>query len=325
MMFRIVKIVLLLLCWGVVVITIQAQPVCEATALPMLNDGETMRGTYDAETPTTAYCLSGQAGDVITVRMNRVDGQIDPFLLVTDITMDIPYALADDAPDSLSNAEIRFVLPETGIYVVVASDARLRNTTGTYELSLTTQTNTRPDETSSSPDSTNDTPCETSPLSLLTQGQWAVNAGEDDNSLIVYRVGCSGYMVYTLLGRTNTQAYEFNDNGDLVFTIAEQTYVTIAATDEGWFLRDEQGAVIHLEPLSADCDANLVGRTWRPVGAPQQTLDFLCDGQVIVLTEDDDAEDGVRVELLPYTFDGAVITVGNQYEFNLFANQLYPR
>lgn len=85
------------------------------------------------------YIVRGRTGDEITVRMQRVSGELDPYLIITDAE-GFELARNDDEGISLTDAAITFVLPETSTYLVRATRYGFGNglSSGEYVLQLET-------------------------------------------------------------------------------------------------------------------------------------------------------------------------------------------
>ncbi|MEO1440888.1 MAG: PPC domain-containing protein [Chloroflexota bacterium] len=88
-------------------------------SLPILY-GSTVTGVIDDSEISVLYAFFGNQGDVISVSMNRGDGNLDPFISLLDDEQRL--LLSDDDSGSAQNARIeQFVLPETGVYYVRAT------------------------------------------------------------------------------------------------------------------------------------------------------------------------------------------------------------
>lgn len=84
------------------------------------------------------YPFRGQRGDVITARLQRASGNLDPLLLLTDAN-GMVLAENDDAPNSGLDASIDgFLIREDGTYILVASRyaGEAGTTSGGFVLSL---------------------------------------------------------------------------------------------------------------------------------------------------------------------------------------------
>ncbi len=81
--------------------------------------GVTVTGSVSDDAPETRYAFRGSAGDVITVTMNRGDGDLDPVVSLLDASLNL--LVRDDDNGSGQNARIeRFTLPASGVYYVRA-------------------------------------------------------------------------------------------------------------------------------------------------------------------------------------------------------------
>ncbi|MBI5958105.1 MAG: PPC domain-containing protein, partial [Chloroflexi bacterium] len=97
-------------------------------------------GAISSEDAEDWYMFSGRAGDILTIRMESMGGDLDPFLLLTDSA---GYELAqnDDAADSGSDAAINaFELPADGRYLIRATRYGFGNgiSSGGYTLLIET-------------------------------------------------------------------------------------------------------------------------------------------------------------------------------------------
>jgi hypothetical protein len=87
------------------------------------------------------YHFEGLAGDVITARLTRLDGNLDPFL---ELTGENGSLVSDDDGGGNRNSLIaQFRLPENGTYYLLAS-SYLGSTSGQFELKLEGSSNQQP-------------------------------------------------------------------------------------------------------------------------------------------------------------------------------------
>lgn len=101
--------------------------------------GNTITGRIDDETPEKLYAFWGVAGDVITVSMNRADGDLDP--VVSLLNSDQNTMVIDDDSGGGQNARIgEFRIPVTGTYYIRATrytgTTSSPNTKGSFVLVL---------------------------------------------------------------------------------------------------------------------------------------------------------------------------------------------
>jgi len=113
-------------------------------ALPMLamaqtaiSYGQVVTGEITESTPSISYTFSGNAGDLITVRMTATGGSgLDSYLRLVDPQGFDFYS--DDDSGGMTNALVGpITLGETGTYTIVASsccDSTTAYSTGTFEL-----------------------------------------------------------------------------------------------------------------------------------------------------------------------------------------------
>ncbi len=100
--------------------------------------GDAVSGTLDHEHIENWYVFQGMAGDVITVRMTPTEGDLDPYLILTDAA---GYELAsrDDVSPHRPEAGIaHFTLPDDGLYLLRATRYGFEHgtTSGHYRLEL---------------------------------------------------------------------------------------------------------------------------------------------------------------------------------------------
>ncbi len=83
--------------------------------------GSTLTGNLDDTTPQTLYAFFGHEGDVITVSMNRADGDLDPYLAILDGGQNV-LTYNDDTSDGTQNAVVyQYALPGTGVFYIQAT------------------------------------------------------------------------------------------------------------------------------------------------------------------------------------------------------------
>ncbi len=83
--------------------------------------GSTLTGNIDDTTTEILYAFFGHQGDVITVSMNRADGDLDPYLAILDGGQKV-LTYNDDTSDGTQNAVVyQYVLPGTGVFYIQAT------------------------------------------------------------------------------------------------------------------------------------------------------------------------------------------------------------
>jgi hypothetical protein len=102
-----------------------------------LSFGESASGTLDDKTFRQIYTFEGNADEVITVTMSRIEGDLDPYLLLTDEQGTILAFSDDDGPGMDARIESKRI-PASGRYFVIATrfGQEHGSTTGTYTLLL---------------------------------------------------------------------------------------------------------------------------------------------------------------------------------------------
>ncbi|MBN2471493.1 MAG: pre-peptidase C-terminal domain-containing protein, partial [Anaerolineae bacterium] len=106
----------------------------------VLRYGETVGGAISDDAPVYQFSFEGQANDVVTVTLSRLDGDLDAYLALSDF---YGYELAsnDDAQDAGVETDARIEslrLPVTGIYTIIATryQRELGTTQGRFQLAL---------------------------------------------------------------------------------------------------------------------------------------------------------------------------------------------
>ncbi len=85
-----------------------------------LRYGDSVYNTITDSNPQVYYSFRATRGDVISLRMQRASGDLDPALLLVNSQSQI-VADNDDSPASLDAAINGFVIQEDGVYVIIAS------------------------------------------------------------------------------------------------------------------------------------------------------------------------------------------------------------
>lgn len=85
-----------------------------------LRYGDSVYNSITDSTPQVYYSFRAQRGDVITARMQRASGDLDPALMLVNSQSQI-IADNDDSPGSLDAAINGFIIREDGVYVLIAS------------------------------------------------------------------------------------------------------------------------------------------------------------------------------------------------------------
>jgi|GEM_PF-2491413 len=106
-------------------------------AIP-ISYGQTLQGTISDQQWRVIYSFQGQAGDVVTIAMNRIDTTLDPYVGLLDASENV-LAENDDFQGQRDSFISETTLPATGTYYIVATRYGLQNGTsfGAYNLILT--------------------------------------------------------------------------------------------------------------------------------------------------------------------------------------------
>ncbi|MEQ8675614.1 MAG: hypothetical protein RLP44_00760 [Aggregatilineales bacterium] len=111
----------------------------------------TVTGSIDDVTSSGSYVFFGTEGDVVTMTLNRGDGDLDPVLRLLDANQ--RELVRDDDSGTNRNARIdQYTLPDTGLYYISAErfdGVGELPTTGSYilVLALVSQAEPEPDQT----------------------------------------------------------------------------------------------------------------------------------------------------------------------------------
>lgn len=97
---------------------------------------QSVTGELTTLNPTQSYLLEGRGGDLIIASMDRVDGVIDPLLMIIDAKLQNVLAVDNDGGGD-RNARLRYVLPADGTYVLRATSAQQGDLNGSYRLTVT--------------------------------------------------------------------------------------------------------------------------------------------------------------------------------------------
>lgn len=97
--------------------------------------GQRLTGTLNDEVFAQFYQFQGQEGETITIRAERLTGDLDPIIVLRDAA-DRNLAMNDDASSGTTNSELTFTLPATGRYTIAVTRFGLRDgtTRGDYRI-----------------------------------------------------------------------------------------------------------------------------------------------------------------------------------------------
>lgn len=113
-------------------------PAPTATPLPVfpIVPGSAIEGGITAARPLARYSFSADAGDIVSLRMEKTSGDLDPFLSLYG--PDDELIQQDDDSGGSRNAEINVTLPRAGAYTVESGRFQQDGaaSTGTFRLAL---------------------------------------------------------------------------------------------------------------------------------------------------------------------------------------------
>src|SRR5438132_980803 len=129
-----------ILCLPLAVLAFVAAPVLAGSAQQNspqpLAYGQTVTGELTTQRPEALYIFAAQQGDVITITMDLVDGNLDPLVILVDQSQQMVLAVDNDSGGN-HNARLRFVIPASASYVVRATVVQgSGDIKGTYKLAL---------------------------------------------------------------------------------------------------------------------------------------------------------------------------------------------
>lgn len=105
-----------------------------------MRQGTVQESTITAEQPQRYYRFEGRQNDIISISMDRIDGDLDAYLVLAD--SNLRELVQDDDSGGNQNALIDgFLLPADGTYYIIATryDREQGRTSGRFRLRLTSQ------------------------------------------------------------------------------------------------------------------------------------------------------------------------------------------
>jgi hypothetical protein len=127
---------------GIVIIG-GGRPVAQGTSQPQLDNeivyGQRVTGTINNDRPEIRFNFRAQAGDVIGIRQNGGQGNLDSFLVLLSPEGTELITNDDDPAGAGFDSYIDgFVIPEDGVYTIIATryNRALGTSSGTFELLL---------------------------------------------------------------------------------------------------------------------------------------------------------------------------------------------
>lgn len=130
--------------------------------------------------------------------------------------------------------------------------------------------------------------CGEFPLNTLNAYQYGIVDPDDGTPLLVYNIGCDGFMSYTIANSTTVIEYDITSDGVLSFQLSETVYTTTALDAEEWVVEASDGGSVALVRIddNGTCEADfadLIRGTWViGSGSDQIVFDFTCNGVLLV-------------------------------------------
>jgi hypothetical protein len=300
-LFKRRSIVMGLLCLLILIPVASAQDeddLC-ASAGEDIEYGDTVEGTIDDDLFAAFYCFEGDEGDEITVTVTTTDGDLVSSVFVTDPTVEDIFA-DDTARNDSADAELSLTLPDDGQYLIIVTreDIDEGDTEGDYEMTLSSDSDSGngngSGRTSSGGGGNNnvdvESSCDEEPLATLSQYQYGIPGSNPEEPLLSYNIGCTGFLVATVVGRSEVVEYEIDRRGNMSFQIGDTTYETQEVNEDEWVIDVSNGGELVLERLEDDgCDdeplEDLIRGAWVIEG---NIFDFTCNGVVLLTLDGDD-------------------------------------
>ncbi len=113
-----------LLCALLLINLIYTHPIHAQTPAPnILSYGRGAVGTITADSPEQVYAFAAQRGDLITITLQRISGDLDPALILADSAGAILLVNDEDAanPGTLDAAIRDYQVRQTGTYLILAT------------------------------------------------------------------------------------------------------------------------------------------------------------------------------------------------------------
>jgi hypothetical protein len=266
------------------------------TAAEEIEYGDTVEGTIDDEEFAAFYCFEGEEDDEITITVITTDGDLVSSVFVSDPFIEEIFA-EDTARNDSSDAEVTLTLSNDDDYLIVVTreDIDEGDSEGDFELSIEAEGGNggtgRTSGSSGGGDLGNvediETSCDEEPLATLSQFQYGIPGSNPEEPLLSYNVGCTGFLVATVVGRSEVAEYEIDRRGEMSFQIGDTTYTTAEASEDEWVIDLSNGEELVLERLEDDgCDEAPLSDLIRGAWLVEETVfDFTCNGVVLLIID----------------------------------------
>lgn len=157
------------------------QGISPQAALPLAL-GAAVDGTLDNETFERYYRFEAVQDDIVTIRMDRIEGDLDCYITLFNANLQ-PLTFDDDSGEGVQNSLIaEYRVPTTGTYYIVATRYQQADgiTSGRYRLSLETAGNAFAEVPASIPRLAYDTSVTGTIDDITPQGRYVFFAAEAD-------------------------------------------------------------------------------------------------------------------------------------------------
>lgn len=116
---------------------VSAQADCPNFADP-IGYGDEVSGEIDDSDVIFFYCFEAQEGDEIVIDAETTDGDLDPYLLLSDLDVEEFYAENDNASSRTLDSQIEFTIEDDNTYIIAITrkGAEEGDTEGEYTLRL---------------------------------------------------------------------------------------------------------------------------------------------------------------------------------------------
>lgn len=117
-------------------VSAQSDNFCDS--LDSIDYGDTVTGSISDAEFFDGYCFDADEGDVVTIALVATTGDLDTYLVISDVFGDEIFAENDDVEEGNTNSAVVFTAPDDGSYLIFVSryDGEEGTTTGNFALSI---------------------------------------------------------------------------------------------------------------------------------------------------------------------------------------------
>lgn len=254
----------------------------------MLEYGDSARGEIIEDDVFDNYCFIGQSGDVISIYVEAIRGDLEPIVALWDPFEEtvIESNINSRGRDTVDIEDYELEVDMTYMIIVSRVDFEEGDTEGRFIVDL--EGESRGGGRGSSSGDT----CNEYPLNTLGQYQWGISGSDPDEPLLAYNVGCNGEMISTVVGRSLVVVYEIDSRGNMEFEVGDTIYTTISVDENEWVLDTSEGDTLTLERLEDNgCNEepllSLIHGTWQLEDNDEINFDYGCNGIMLITFEGD--------------------------------------